>query len=111
MKKKLYILNLNIKPNNILCSLTDLKGNVLWWVNKGTFQNKSSKRTTPLLVHSMLNKLKYNKNDFYVLIKGFNRHRLLLLKTIQNLGVKILFIEYLWKIPYNGCKKKKRRRL
>ena len=111
MKKKLYILNISLKTNSILCSITDLNGDVLWWISTGVLKNRSSKRMTLTLIQVLFSKLKFNKHNFYVAIKGINNQKLHLLKILRNLKIKVLFIEYLWKRPHNGCKEKKNRRL
>lgn len=115
LNKLFFILHIYFTYNNIICTLTTLEGNTLIWSTAGLTKKKGLKKVTSTSINSLINCLhiKYLKisNPVYIKIKGHNKNKNFLIKKLKVLGFKILLIQENLNMSYNGCKKKRKRKL
>ena len=102
--------------NNTILNVTDLKGNTLLWASAGSVGFKGSKRSTSYAAQATAEKIAQNcvaRNlvRVHVKLKGIGFGKEAAIRGLQISGLKITKIEDLTRIPFNGCRPKKRRRL
>ena len=102
--------------NNIIVTITNLKGDTLLWSSSGQMGFKGVSKGTPFAAQTTTYKLGLEaKNngmkDIEIIIKGQGSGREIALRTIENLGFNILSIKDVTPIPHNGCRPPKRRRI
>jgi len=112
-KARLYI---NSSYNNTMFTLTDEKGNVVFWTSAGKLGFKGTKKGTPFaatkaaeVTAAAINKAKIKEVEVYV--KGVGQGREAGLRALANRGVNIVLIKDVTPIPHNGCRPKKPRRV
>ncbi|MBY0585368.1 30S ribosomal protein S11 [Candidatus Carsonella ruddii] len=113
---KYGIIYINSTFNNTISTLTDMKGNTIGWFSSGVLGFKGPKKSTSLASQSISEKISFlalNKNikivDIYV--KGIGIGKETILRIINNCGIYIRSITDVTPLPYNGCRKKKKRRV
>lgn len=116
INSKSLILSILFTSNNILFTLTNLYGEVIYWVSTGSYKQKGTKKLTLtvliLAVKSIVNYLTHLKCNFiHLKIKGFKKNKKSILKYFSSKNLNILSISDLTSLPHNGCKNKKSRRL
>nr|WCH57810.1 ribosomal protein S11 [Hypnea spinella] len=114
--KKLIILNVIFTWNNILYTITNLQGDVLFWSSVGSHKvYKTKKITTTSIFLSMKDlKLFLNKNRVryvFLKLKGFSKHKKTVLTYFKQLHSEVILIQECLNLPHNGCKSPKIRRL
>lgn len=102
--------------NNIIISLTNLKGQVISWSSAGKMGFKGSKKNTPYAAQlaaedcaKVAHDLGLRKAKAYV--KGPGAGRESAIRTIHNHGIEITEIVDVTPMPHNGCRPPKRRRV
>nr|WCH57978.1 ribosomal protein S11 [Calliblepharis sp.] len=115
-KKKLIKLSIIFSTNNILYSLTDLKGNVLFWTSSGIQKVKKSKKITSTSIFLSIQNIsifvyQHKYKYLFINIKGFSKNKKLVLKILKQIFFNIILIHENINLPHNGCKKTKKRRL
>lgn len=102
--------------NNTIISLTDEKGNVLFWRSSGNIGFKGTKKGTSfaaskvaLAVASACEQFKIK--DVSVFVKGVGGGRDSALKTIASQGLEIEAIKDITPVPHNGCRPRKPRKV
>ncbi|MGB9743134.1 MAG: 30S ribosomal protein S11 [Minisyncoccales bacterium] len=102
--------------NNTMISLTDLKGNTLYWTSAGRIGFKGTKKGTSFAaakvaeaVSQIIQKLGIEKLE--VLVKGIGAGRESALRSLVAQGVDIVSIKDITPIPHNGCRPPKVRRV
>nr|AYR06621.1 ribosomal protein S11 [Renouxia sp.] len=114
--KKSAILSILFTSNNIIYTLTDLMGNVLFWTSSGVQKVKGIKKLTSNSIASGL-KLVNNYADkcriryFHVCIRGISKNKKLVIKNLKYFPLTILSLYDEMGISYNGCKKLRKRRV
>jgi small subunit ribosomal protein S11 len=110
---RLYIFS---SYNNTTITLTDLRGNVLYWTSAGRIGFKGTKKGTSYAaakvaeaMAQMLQKLGIEKIE--VLIKGIGAGRESALRSLVAQGLDIVSIKDITPIPHNGCRPPKVRRV
>ena len=100
--------------NNILVSSINLKKDCV--IRCGLLGYKKSRRSTNISAQSLgeklgeiLNKQKIKKIN--VIVRGFTIKSRFVIKGIKQHRIKIERIKNVTNTPYNGCRKKKKRRL
>lgn len=110
MKKKTGIIFILFTSNNIICSLTTLKGLVLAWTSV-----RSKKLTfleTYVAILSLINyALKTHFLNINLRLKGFSRYKKLIIKLLVNSNFKFNFIQDCTSVPHNGCRLKRIKRI
>ena len=108
--------HINASFNNIIISITNLKGDVISWSSAGKMGFRGSKKNTPyaaqvaaedaskVAVESGLRKVK-------VFVKGPGNGRESAIRTIHNSGIEVSEIVDVTPMPHNGCRPPKRRRV
>ncbi len=108
--------HINASFNNIIISITNLKGEVISWSSAGKMGFRGSKKNTPyaaqvaaedaskVAVESGLRKVK-------VFVKGPGNGRESAIRTIHNSGIEVSEIVDVTPMPHNGCRPPKRRRV
>ena len=102
--------------NNIIVSITDLRGNVISWASAGKMGFRGSKKNTPYAAQLAAEEctktaveLGMRKAKCYV--KGPGGGRESAIRTIHNNGIEISEIIDITPMPHNGCRPPKRRRV
>ena len=108
--------HINASFNNIIISLTNMKGEVISWSSAGKMGFRGSKKNTPyaaqvaaedaskVAVENGLRKAK-------VFVKGPGNGRESAIRTIHNNGIEVSEIVDVTPMPHNGCRPPKRRRV
>jgi len=102
--------------NNTICTLTDLKGNVLGWNSAGNIGFKGTKKSTPFAASRVAEKLvekakKAGMERVEVFVKGVGTGRESAIRSFATKGLEILAIKDITPIPHNGCRPPKVRRV
>ncbi|MDR1009166.1 MAG: 30S ribosomal protein S11 [Rickettsiales bacterium] len=102
--------------NNTRVTITDIAGNVIAWSTAGANNFAGAKKSTPYAAQvvaenagkkAMENGIRY----LDVKMEGPGSGREAAVRTLQNLGITINGITDITKIPHNGCRAKKPRRV
>ena len=115
-KQELYYIHVQSTLNNTIITLTNLKGDVLYWASAGSTGFKNSKKSTSYAAQAAAEKLsKYcilNKiKKIHVKLKGLGYGKESALKGLQINGLIIQKIEDITQIAHNGCRLPKKRRM
>ena len=102
--------------NNIIITLTDLKGNVIAWGSSGTAGFKGSRKGTPyaaqLASQQAAQKAKeHGLRQVEVFIRGPGSGREAAIRALQASGISVTGIRDVTPVPHNGCRSRKRRRV
>lgn len=102
--------------NNTLISVTDEKGNLLFWSSAGALGFTGPKKATPFasskIIAALAEKLKKaGMTNVTVYLNGIGGGRDSSIRSLANQGFNILAIHDVTPIPHNGPKPKKVRRI
>jgi len=102
--------------NNTIVTLTDEKGNALFWGSSGLVGFKGARRATPYAattaVEGVARKaLDAGLREVEVYIKGPGAGRDAALRALKAVGLGITLIADVTPIPHNGVRPKKKRRV
>ena len=102
--------------NNTIITITDRKGNALSWSTAGAAGFRGSRKSTPFAAQVAAEKAGLIVKDFGmknidVHIKGPGPGRESAVRSLSNLGFKIVNIFDDTPIPHNGCRSQKKRRV
>lgn len=102
--------------NNTLMSLTDSKGNVLFWTSAGSIGFKGTKKSTPFAASKVAGVLaersrRMGIDKVQIIVKGIGSGRESAVRSLANRGMTITSIKDVTPIPHNGCRPKKPRRV
>ena len=116
INKNTLILFVLLTNNNIICTLTNLNGQILKSVSIGSKKVKGAKKITNTTIFTTVKSLRvymklYNFPFLYLRIKGNNRTKNELVKYFKIQGFNILMIQEKLLLPYAGCKNSKARKL
>ena len=92
--------------NNLLITITDLKGNTLAWGSAGKAGFKGSKKSTPFAatVAAELRRV-------HVRVQGPGSGRESAIQALASVGLRVVSIRDVTPIPHNGCRPPKKRRV
>lgn len=102
--------------NNVIVTLTNMKGQVISWSSAGKMGFRGSKKNTPyaaqvaaedcakVAVDAGLHKVK-------AFVKGPGAGRESAIRAIHNAGIEVTEIVDVTPLPHNGCRPKGRRRV
>lgn len=115
LEKTLFI-HIRTTYNNTFVTFSDFENNTLFKGSTGLIGLKGKKRSTPLSARTLISSLakkayKYGFSEAYLSIKGIGRVSDNCLKWITLEKIKVLHIQNITPVPYNGCKKRKKRRV
>lgn len=110
------IVHISASFNNTIITITDRKGNTLAWATAGASGFRGSRKSTPFAAQVAAEKVGTIVRDFGVRnldvrIKGPGPGRESAVRSLNNLGFKIVNIVDGTPIPHNGCRPPKRRRV
>ena len=108
--------HINASFNNIIISLTNLKGEVISWSSAGKMGFRGSKKNTPYAAQlaaedcaKVAHEAGMRKCKVYV--KGPGNGRESAIRSIHNAGIEVSEIIDVTPMPHNGCRPAKRRRV
>lgn len=110
------IVHISASFNNTIITITDRKGNALAWATAGASGFRGSRKSTPFAAQVAAEKAgnivkEYGMRNLDVRIKGPGPGRESAVRSLNNLGFKIVNIIDDTPIPHNGCRPPKRRRV
>ena len=110
------IVHINATFNNTIITITDRKGNALAWATAGASGFRGSRKSTPFAAQVAAEKAglivkEYGVKNLDVIIKGPGPGRESAVRSLNNLGFKIVNIVDGTPIPHNGCRPPKARRV
>ncbi len=110
------IVHINATFNNTIITITDRKGNALAWATAGASGFRGSRKSTPFAAQVAAEKAglivkEYGVKNLDVIIKGPGPGRESAVRSLNNLGFKIVNIVDGTPIPHNGCRPPKKRRV
>jgi small subunit ribosomal protein S11 len=102
--------------NNTIITLTDLRGDVLYWTTAGSIGFKGTKKATPFAASKVAENIvqaakKLGIEKVTVLIRGIGSGRESALRSLAARGLEIVAIKDITPIPHNGCRSPKVRRV
>jgi small subunit ribosomal protein S11 len=102
--------------NNTIITITDPKGNVVAWGSSGTAGFKGSRKGTPYAAQ-MAGQVAASKakesgmRQVEVFVQGPGSGREAAIRSIAAAGISVTSIKDVTRIPHNGCRARKRRRV
>jgi small subunit ribosomal protein S11 len=102
--------------NNLLITITDMKGNALVWGSAGKAGFKGSKKSTPFAAtvaaeNAGREALNLGVRRVHVRVQGPGSGRESAIQALASAGLKVLSIRDVTPIPHNGCRPPKKRRV
>jgi len=102
--------------NNLLITITDLRGNTLVWGSAGKAGFKGSKKSTPFAATVAAENcgreaLNLGVRKVQVRVQGPGSGRESAIQALASFGLKVVSIRDVTPIPHNGCRPPKRRRV
>jgi len=102
--------------NNLLITITDMKGNTLAWGSAGKAGFKGSKKSTPFAAtvaaeNCGRDAVNLGVRRVHVRIQGPGSGRESAIQALASVGLKVLSIRDVTPIPHNGCRPPKKRRV
>nr|UVF63028.1 ribosomal protein S11 [Synarthrophyton patena] len=115
-KKKSNILLILFTKNNMICTLTTLKGKVLGWVTVGSLKSRGKRKVTSYSILSIAKilysyNLKFGYSQVHIKIKGISKNQNLLIRYLKLVGFIIISFQQNSILPHNGCKVSRNRRI
>nr|YP_010947444.1 ribosomal protein S11 [Mimica arnoldii]WGO62530.1 ribosomal protein S11 [Mimica arnoldii] len=111
-ENNLLIISILFTSNNIFYSISNIKGEVLFWTSSGSLKLKGSKKITSTSISFNLKSIKdfienLDYNYIFVKIKGFNKNKKYIIKLLNQSFRNIFLVYEETLFPHNGCKKSK----
>ena len=108
--------HINASFNNIIISITNLKGEVISWSSAGKMGFRGSKKNTPYAAQLAAEDcaktaLESGLKRVKVYVKGPGSGRESAIRTIHNNGILVTEIIDVTPVPHNGCRPPKKRRV
>nr|YP_010199647.1 ribosomal protein S11 [Crassiphycus corneus]UAD89555.1 ribosomal protein S11 [Crassiphycus corneus] len=107
-------LNILFTSNNILCTVTDIEGKVLFWTSAGSKKTRGTKKVTLTtiitilrLILEYLHQLKIR--HVHLNLSGLDKNKKIVLKYFKQSFLNVLSITNNSMLSHNGCKNPKRR--
>ena len=102
--------------NNIIISLTNMKGEVISWSSAGKMGFRGSKKNTPYAAQMAAEDcskvaLEAGLKKVKVYVKGPGNGRESAIRSLHNGGIEVTEIIDVTPMPHNGCRPPKRRRV
>src|SRR5512146_832682 len=102
--------------NNLLITITDLKGNALAWGSAGKAGFKGSKKSTPFAATVAAENcgreaMNLGLRRVHVRVQGPGSGRESAIQALASVGLKVVSIRDVTPIPHNGCRPPKKRRV
>ena len=102
--------------NNTLVTIADKDGNVVAWASGGLVGFKGSRKSTPFAAQVSADQaakkaMAMGRSQVQVEVVGPGSGRESAVRAIQSSGLRVTGIRDRTKVPHNGCRPKKRRRV
>ena len=102
--------------NNTIITITDRQGNTLAWATAGGSGFRGSRKSTPFAAQVAAERagtraLDFGMKNLDVMVRGPGPGRESAVRSLNNVGFKIMNITDVTPIPHNGCRPPKRRRV
>ena len=102
--------------NNTIITITDRQGNTLAWATSGGSGFRGSRKSTPFAAQVAAERagtraLDFGMKNLDVMVRGPGPGRESAVRSLNNVGFKIMNITDVTPIPHNGCRPPKRRRV
>ncbi len=102
--------------NNTIITITDRQGNTLAWATAGGSGFRGSRKSTPFAAQVAAERagtraLDFGMKNLDVMVRGPGPGRESAVRSLNNVGFKIMNISDVTPIPHNGCRPPKRRRV
>ena len=102
--------------NNTIITITDISGNTISSASAGSLGFKGTRKASSFAAQLACEKAVTIAKNFglkkvEIWLKGPAVSREITIKTIKNLGLDIIIVRDITKIPHNGCRPRKRRRV
>jgi small subunit ribosomal protein S11 len=102
--------------NNVLITITDMRGNTLSWGTAGKAGFKGSKKSTPFAATVAAVKcgrvgVKMGLRRVHLGVQGPGSGRESAIQALASAGLKVISIRDVTPIPHNGCRPPKKRRV
>ena len=102
--------------NNTIITITDRQGNTLAWATAGGSGFRGSRKSTPFAAQVAAERagtraLDFGMKNIDVMVRGPGPGRESAVRSLNNVGFKIMNITDVTPIPHNGCRPPKRRRV
>lgn len=111
------IVHIRASFNNTLITITDTQGSALGWSSAAHAGFRGSRKSTPYAAQMASDGVakvvseRYGLKQAHVRVQGPGPGRESAVRAIQAAGIKVLSIEDVTGIPFNGCRQKKKRRV
>ena len=102
--------------NNTIITITDPRGDVITWSSAGTVGFKGSRKSTPYAAQLAGQQVARQAMDMGVreldvFIKGPGPGREAAVRALQAAGIAVTSISDVTRVPHNGCRPPKKRRV
>jgi small subunit ribosomal protein S11 len=102
--------------NNVLITITDMRGNTLAWGTAGKAGFKGSKKSTPFAATVAAENvgreaMNMGVRKLHVLVQGPGSGRESAIQALASVGLRVVSIKDVTPIPHNGCRPPKKRRV
>ena len=102
--------------NNTLITITDVQGNTIAWASAGGQGFKGSRKSTPYAAQMAAEDAgrkaaEHGMKTLEVQVRGPGSGRESAIRAIQAAGLEVTLIKDVTRIPHNGCRPRKRRRV
>src|SRR5512141_1806448 len=102
--------------NNLLITITDMKGNTLVWGSAGKAGFKGSKKSTPFAATVAAENcgreaMNLGLRRVHVRVQGPGSGRESAIQALASVGLRVVSIRDVTPIPHNGCRPPKKRRV
>jgi small subunit ribosomal protein S11 len=102
--------------NNLLITITDMRGNTLAWGSAGKAGFKGSKKSTPFAATVAAENcgreaMNLGLRRVHVRIQGPGSGRESAIQALASVGLRVVSIRDVTPIPHNGCRPPKKRRV
>jgi len=110
------IAHIHASFNNTIITITDRQGNTLSWATSGGSGFRGSRKSTPFAAQIAAEKAgkaaqEYGMMNLEVRVKGPGPGRESAVRSLNNVGFKIMNITDVTPIQHNGCRPPKKRRV
>lgn len=102
--------------NNVLITITDMRGNAIAWGTAGKAGFKGSKKSTPFAATVAAENvgrevMNLGVRKLHVLVQGPGSGRESAIQALASVGLRVVSIKDVTPIPHNGCRPPKKRRV
>ncbi len=110
------VVHIQVSFNNTIVTVTNLKGDVIFWSSAGTCGFKGSRKGTPFAAQTVAEiaarqSLDRGMKQAKVVVKGSGPSRKKALFGLLKAGLRFTSISDITPVPHNGCRPPKKRRI